>query len=640
MILGLLPLLALLLAVFLLRRWGHDTSEAILLGGIGWAFGILLGNEALSLFHAITFPALLVAWLSAAAALAALLARMPAVPGRGCDAVPKGLTEWLAAGGLAMIAAITLITALVAPPNNWDSLTYHLPRIEHWIQDRSLAFYPTGELRQIMYPGLAEEVVLQFRLLSGGDRFDNLVQWLAGFGSVVAVGRIALGLGASRAGAALARLAGATLPIGILESSSTQNDLVVTFFLLCAAERLLAWRRSRSLADAAALSAAAGLALATKGTAYLIGLPFGVWFLIELLLRGRRAVVPLLTGACLALLPNLPFYLRNLADSGTLIGTLGPDTNNAAFSAGRLVLNAVRNTAVNFVPPDRELALWMNIAVGRGLAILGLNASDPDTTFGSTGFVLNHRQTHEDFAGNPLHFLLALAALAWALAKPWAKGRSRRFYALSVIAGAFLFLIVLRWQPWITRLQLPLFALSAPLAAFLPVERHQGRRGAVLAALLILSAMPALLANYSRRILPGRGQDYTASLWAESREQARFAVRPELLPQYRAAVRFILDHGDGQIGLLSLGNGWEYPLWQMLHAEGAKGLRIEHVFPEPAASPASYPLGPFHPSLIVVIRRLQPSEPPSPLVVDGRRWRRAFDRPALSIYLPCPRACG
>ena len=139
-----------------------------------------------------------------------------------------------------------------------------------------------------------------------------IVQWLAGAGSVLLVGRIALALGASRRGVALARLAAVTLPIGILESTSTQNDLVVTFFLLCMAERLLAWRSAAHGADAAFFAIAPGLALAAKGTAYLIGFPLGLWFLAEILPAG--GVPPPRSSVCglLSCLPNLAHYIRNL----------------------------------------------------------------------------------------------------------------------------------------------------------------------------------------------------------------------------------------------------------------------------------------------------------------------------------------
>jgi hypothetical protein len=45
--------------------------------------------------------------------------------------------------GLLLIVALTGVTAFVSPSNNWDSMTYHMSRVVHWIQDRNVSFYPT-----------------------------------------------------------------------------------------------------------------------------------------------------------------------------------------------------------------------------------------------------------------------------------------------------------------------------------------------------------------------------------------------------------------------------------------------------------------------------------------------------------------
>jgi len=52
-------------------------------------------------------------------------------------------------------------------PYNWDSLTYHLPRIMHWVQNKSVAHYATNIDRQIASPPLAEFINLHIYLLMG-----------------------------------------------------------------------------------------------------------------------------------------------------------------------------------------------------------------------------------------------------------------------------------------------------------------------------------------------------------------------------------------------------------------------------------------------------------------------------------------
>ena len=644
LLLGFLPLAALGLSIALFQRRTGDAGEAVVLGTLSWSYATGLGTEALSLLHAIAFGPLLASWVLAFAALALVLLRSrrrQTAPRRSLADVRRAvlawsLEEWILAAVLLVIGSVTLLIALVCPPNNWDSLTYHLPRIEHWIQNHTLAFYRTAIDRQLMMPGLAEILLLQLRLLSGGDHLLNLLQWLAGAGSVFLVGRIALALGATRGGAAFARLAVATLPIGILEASSTQNDLVVTFFLLSMVERLLAWRQSRRLADAGGFAIAAGLSLATKGTAYLIGLPFGLWFLAIWPETGRRALLPLFGCTVLLLLPNLPSYIRNFDYSGSPIGTMGRATNNAAFGLDALVVNGTRHLAVNLATQNSDYDKWLTRSIEHALTALGLDPNAPELTFGGIPFALSTFQNFEEVAANPAQLLLGLVAVTLVLlAGPSAFPRRR--YALSVLAAALFFLIGLRWQPWITRLQLPIFALSAPLTALLPFERAAGRRVRLrstvvllLAVLLTVTASPPLWTNYRKPLFPTR--DHAFTIWAASGNDMLFAGRPDLQLPYRSAAVDAALHADSQIGLVTDDNDLEYPLWRLLRQQGIRNLRIEHVNIRDSLGARAYPLGPFDPTVIIVSQKAQPPQK----TIDGVLWYRDREYPPLAVYRRAP----
>src|SRR3989339_921693 len=79
-----------------------------------------------------------------------------------------------------------LASALLYPPNNGDSLTYHLTRIEQWIQNKNVEYFPTYNTRQLFGQPLDEYLLLQLRLLSGHDRFLGLVQYAAMLGVTAA----------------------------------------------------------------------------------------------------------------------------------------------------------------------------------------------------------------------------------------------------------------------------------------------------------------------------------------------------------------------------------------------------------------------------------------------------------------------
>ena len=174
-----------------------------------------------------------------------------------------------------------------------------------------------------------------------------------------------------------------------MESTNTINDIVVSFLLLCAAERLLAWSETRSLRDAAYMSIAAGLALATKGTAYPIGAPLGVYFLVALARQPKAAIWSGLVCLSLLLLPNFGFFARNIAFLGSPFGDIASWTNNAHFGSGPLYLNAIRDIAVNLASFDGTLNNWITSAAVHLIRALGLDPNDPATTFPETTFGLS-----------------------------------------------------------------------------------------------------------------------------------------------------------------------------------------------------------------------------------------------------------
>ena len=85
--------------------------------------------------------------------------------------------------GVGLLALISGTIAIVSPPNTWDSMTYHMSRVMHWIQNGSLLPYPTNCERQLFLNPGAEFRFAISRSFRAATGFPNMVQWFAMIGT-------------------------------------------------------------------------------------------------------------------------------------------------------------------------------------------------------------------------------------------------------------------------------------------------------------------------------------------------------------------------------------------------------------------------------------------------------------------------
>ena len=117
-------------------------------------------------------------------------------------------------------------------PYNADSMAYHCACILHWIQNRTVDYYPTNVFTQLHSPPMAEYVVMQTYFLFESDVAFNLVQWYACTIDAAPINFICRKLNVQREVALVGSLLMITMPIAIAESSTTQVDLFSGVWLL------------------------------------------------------------------------------------------------------------------------------------------------------------------------------------------------------------------------------------------------------------------------------------------------------------------------------------------------------------------------------------------------------------------------
>lgn len=569
----LLPISYLILVICFLGSCG-SLRKAVLLAAIGMGLLLTAQTELLSMFGQISQLSIAVFWVVTAVSGSILLYRRTIRP----QLTPVARTDEPISIGLAVIVAIpsfiTLLIAVISPPNNWDTMTYHLARVMHWMQNGSLAHYPTHIPRQLYLSPLAEYALMHLQLLSGGDRLANLVQWCSMLGCVAGVTLLAQEMGGNRQLQLLSAAVAATIPMGILQASSTQNDLVVSFWLICFVYfGMLTVKDPRSL-HIFGVGGSLGLAVLTKGTAYFLATPFIFWLTFVGLKRYRRSFLKqLFVIACVPFVLNAGHYWRNYALWGNPLSTNSDKVTNDHITPAVALSNISRNLVSNTWTRSETA----NILQYRGILafhdIIGMDVSDPGTSLNGTEFVPAFVSYHEDHAGNGLHLLLLIAAFAGLLRRTAKPASTIVPYAVCLATGFILFSLLLKWQPWITRLQLPFFVLGAPITALALPFGGKKPTAIILSALLLLCSGPWLLKNQSRPLMG----DW--SIISESRESLYFVNNPTLYPYYRIAAERAAQFTERTtIGLVSESvDAYEYPLWVLLQNRMDNMPRIEHI---------------------------------------------------------------
>lgn len=621
-----LPFLLLILITFFFYYLDpSDIRENLIKGFLICGFLILVSTEILSLFNLITYPGILSTWIGFNLIAIVLLvwvfkkkhSRTDFSSDRGILKLYSDYPRIAVIGTIILlfILGITLYISLKSPPNNYDSMTYHMARVANWIQNQNIKYYPTGTPRQNYSMPLAEFSILHLQILSKSDRYANLIQWFGFIMSILLTSSIAKQLKQNSRGQWITALITATLPIAILQSASTANDIITGVFCLSFAYFLGKITQNPEGDSTAFAGLALGLALATKGTAYVfcagIGIGLGVFSLIQNGWKQRkRLIVSFISIITLGLLLNSGIYYRNLqlynhpvlgSNERTLVDKLSPQV---------LIANIIRNSLMNLASPIEPV----NNIIDRSTEfLLGDEISNPASTYKWTKFALSFKISEDD-ASNSLHLLLIFGL---SLTLPWIKLENKKtviIFFFTMILTFLFFCAAFKWQPWGVRLQIPIMLMGTIIIGTL-LNALFGYRTLFLTIILVLlgiASIPYLFFSSARPLLPlwkdgsvfyepsgdrkflqslerspniDQLFDSFLSIFYEGRSietldryQLYFFSKPEEYYKYMQVCDYIKNESADVIGLLLEDNHWEYPIWVCLGQHASPGPRkIIHV---------------------------------------------------------------
>jgi hypothetical protein len=624
-----LPILA-FFAFFINLRPHKDWRLAFLSACVVWGLWTTLITEALSVFHAINYWTIAGLWSIAAASACFYWVKW------NRTSSPLNLPlPWIYFSpfetslliAIAAIAALTAIIAWYAPPTTWDSFVYHMARIMHWIQNKSVDFYPTHILRQLHMNPWNEYAIMQFQILHKDDRFANFVQWFSMMGSLIGTSLIARQFGGTQREQIIASAITATIPMGIIQASSTQNDYTTAFWMVCFVTFGLAYKKDTSIQNAFFTGSALGLAILTKATAYIFAFPFVLWIGISVLQKFRiKSFKSLAIIAILTITLNTPHYIRNYDLYGSPLGPgreapVGFDYANNIFTAPALASNIVRNIGVHLGTPSRAVNEFVEKQIYKFHEIIGISANDPRTTWTDTEFHILPIIISDTYGSAFLHvFLIFFSMIVYLKQK---KSGDQSLYMLALIGGFVLFCAYLKWQPWLgSRLHLSFFILWSPCIGiiFCRIKNQNVIRAVLL--ILLITAVPWAVSHNLRPLL---GRHSILKI-----DRSTQILRDSIRKPYTEAITFVDKKQQcREIGLISGYEIAEYPLWILLE-KSDQPFRLEHVNVTNVSSVrAEQPIfSSFTPCVVLTVEKNLPAE----IVIGKTTFIRAkiFDR--VSVY--------
>ena len=459
--------------------------------------------------------------------------------------------------GLFIGAALVYQAFIVfgTPPNNWDSMSYHLSRAAGWYQRHRIEYFPTHTERENAFQPNAEMEILYTFAFVGRDTAAAATQLLAELSLLAGVAGCARRLGFSRAGALFAALLTATLSEIALQSVTTQNDLVAASFLVSAACLLLGSARNELLLAGVAV----GLALGTKLTTA-AALPLLALLVLTRRPWRRRLLETAAYGAAGFVLLGAYGYALNLGETGRVLGEqsaqsgAAPDAVTASGTVSSVARMAYRFVDLSGFRTSESVTGWI---AARGEDIfdaLGI-AQNPDESTGTNFSFSVNRHANEDYSFfGPLGFLL-LPALGIGFLV--ACGRRRAPPATAVLALAapvYLVAIALSfdYNVWIGRFFVAPVALTMPLAAAVYRSRP------IAAALAAVGVLSLTLTHAYNEAKP-TGLEGKRAVWTLSRSEAQAVLRPELGPVLAAVEHYVRP--GGRVGYVLADDDWDYPLY-------------------------------------------------------------------------------
>jgi hypothetical protein len=322
---------------------------------------------------------------------------------------------------LIIIILPLLFLTFYIKPTNTDAFSYHLTRIMFWIQNHNIHHFKTIFLPQLFYNVFSEYLILNTIVLTDGDSFANSIHFVASIGTILVTTLIGKRLGLSEKGQVLIAIIVACIPMGILQSITTQNDYLAGFFFCCSLYFGLVIIQDNNknyyqnlLWGLIALS----FGIFTKYTIFTFSIGFILFFgVYQLIINWKRAIITLGISLSAISITFGGFFYKNYQ---AFHGIISPPTTvtyytkvESPIEIFKIILSNLSKIIGNHI--GLPLNAWNNgydNLILKFHTFLGVDINNSKFTFATyyTFFSIG-----EDFSGNFIHLFLIFGCILFIL---------------------------------------------------------------------------------------------------------------------------------------------------------------------------------------------------------------------------------
>ena len=424
--------------------------------------------------------------------------------------LPKKDKNFLLLIFLTIIFPLFLL-AIFIPPNNWDSMAYHLPRVEHWIQNKNIYPYPTNIVRQILSPPLSEYIIANFQILSNTDAFSNLVQFasfiLILFTGTLIFSRLKIGF----RGQLFLLLALLSIPMMLFQATTTQTDLLASFFFLSFIlfALLIIQSDNNFKTNLTFLALILCLGVLTKYHIAIFALPIVIYLLFDLIKKknNKNIIFAILIAFLSAIIILAPLFARNIYFLGSITGKDLFDNSativNTHINSTSMLSNNLKHI-VDFISIPingyNELLFSVNHTFHN---LIGISENAAGNNWAGEAFTVNNH-LNEDTAGSFIHALFILLSICLVF-KIKNKAKLILLFFYCFIAFSF-YGLLFKYTPFDIRLLLPVLILLIIISTYTIYTYLDNKH--VLNGLMTLFIIIAIFPVYFNRAKPILGNPF------------------------------------------------------------------------------------------------------------------------------------